>query len=249
MTLEVLRKFGLKIDNSYNYRYFYIKSQQDYLTKKPSVYPIPGDYSQAAFFLAAACLVDSDITVKGLSPEDQQGDKAIVKILEEMGAKIEQHGNDYRVRGPFDLEGVDVDLIDSPDLFPVLSVLGVFAKNKMRLYNMPQIRSKETDRISVIERELRKYGVRTESDWDEMTVYHSDLPQQKYDFSVKGAQGISDHRIAMALSLIGIRNGNCIIREANSVRISYPDYFDHLKQIGVETAVISETPQHEILNV
>lgn len=231
MTLQVLRQFDLKVDSSPDYRHYYIKSHQQY--NKPAHYDIPGDYSQAAFFLAAACLVKSNVRVKGLNPADKQGDKIIIDKLTEMGAKIEQDGNDLVVRGPFDLHGIEADLIDAPDLFPVLSVLGVYAKGKTRLYNMPQIRSKETDRIAVIERELTKYGVKVEFAEDEMTVYHSDLPEKEYIFSARGAQGVTDHRVAMALSLIGIRSGCAVIKEAHKIAISYPDYIEDMKSIGV----------------
>lgn len=232
MTLQVLDDFGIKIDKSDDYRHYHIKSNQPY--QKPDQYVIPGDYSQSAFFLAAACLVRSNIRVKGLTPTDKQGDKIIVDILRRMGAKIEEDGNDLVVKGPFDLHGIEVDLIDAPDLFPVLSVLGVYATGKTRLYNMPQIRSKETDRIAVIERELTKYGVRVESDEDEMTVYGTNLPEKEYVFSARGDEGVTDHRVAMALSLIGIRSGCAVIKEAEKIAISYPDYLTHMKSIGVD---------------
>ncbi|WP_371504503.1 3-phosphoshikimate 1-carboxyvinyltransferase [Nitrosopumilus adriaticus] len=251
MTLEVLRKFGLVIENSSDYMHFKIKSQQQY--QKPDVYSIPGDYSQSAFFLAAACLVNSDIRIKGLESDDQQGDKIIVDILRKMGATIEEDGKDLLVKGPFDLHGIDVDLIDAPDLFPVLSVLGIYAKGKMRLYNMPQIRTKETDRIAVIERELTKYGVKVESKHDEMTVYQTDLPENEYVFSAKGDQGVTDHRVAMALSLIGIRSGCSVIKEAHKINISYPDYLSDMESIGVnidrmesEASSIDVKPKNEI---
>lgn len=231
MTLEVLRKFGLDVDVSEDFMSYKIKSQQDY--DKSDVYDISGDYSQAAFPLAAACLTASNVRVKGLNPNDEQGDKIIVDILRKMGAVIEEDGDDLVVKGPFDLHGIEVNLIDAPDLFPVLSVLGVYAKGRMRLYNMPQIRSKETDRIAVIERELTKYGVRVESKHDEMTVYQADLPEKEYVFSAKGDQGVSDHRVAMALSLIGIRSGCSVIKEADKIGISYPDYLDDMAGIGV----------------
>ncbi len=245
MTLEVLENFGIKIDFTHDFRHFHVQAQQPYV--KPSSYSIPGDYSQAAFFLAAACLVKSDVTVKGLVSTDKQGDKIIVEILRKMGAKIEEEGNDLRVRGPFELKGGEFDLIDTPDLFPVLSVLGVYAKGKTRLYNMPQIRSKETDRIAVIEREFIKHGIKVESKWDEMTVYQIDLPDKEYVFSADGGKGVTDHRVAMAFSLIGIRSGCAVIKEANSVRISYPDYFDHLQQVGVETEIVSDEQTEKIV--
>ena len=234
MTLEVMRRFGIKVDVT-DHRHYHIKTGQKYVS--PPVYEIPGDYSQAAFFLAAACLVKSDVTVQGLSKDDEQGDRQIVTILRKMGAKIEETKDGYRVKGPFSLKAIDVDLIDSPDLFPVLAVLGIYAEGKMKLHNMPQIRTKETDRIAVIEREFKKYGIKVESDKREMTVYHTDLPEQEYIFNADGGKGVTDHRIAMAFSLIGIHSGCAIIKEANSVRFSYPEYFDHLHQIGVETEV------------
>lgn len=243
MTIQVLEQFGIKVDHPDD-RHYHITSGQQY--KSPGVYQIPSDYSQAAFFLVAACLVNSDITVKGLSPNDNQADKQIIEVLTNMGAKIEKQGNDLRVRGPFDLEGIEVDLMKAPDLFPVLSVLGIYAKGSMRLYNMPQIRFKETDRIAVIAREFKKYGIKVDADaQDEMTIYHKDMPEQNYDFSAKGDHGVTDHRVAMALSLIGIRSGCSIIREADRVSISYPNYFEHLEQVGVKTEVLNK-PDNEI---
>lgn len=232
MTMEIVQQFGIKIDHS-DERHYDIKGQQSY--KNPAIYEVPADYSQAAFPLAAGCLVESDIKVLGLKRDDKQGDKEIIQILKKMGANITEYSDHVRVQGPTELTGIEVDLIDTPDLFPVLAVLGVYAKGKMRLYNMPQIRSKETDRIAVIERELTRYGVRVESGIDEMTVYHTDLPEKNYDFSARGTHGITDHRVAMALSLIGIRSGCAIIREADRVSISYPDYFAHLEMLGART--------------
>lgn len=234
MTLSVAKRFGIKVDHTL--RHFHIESGQDYVS--PGTFEIPPDYSQAAFFLAAACLVDSDVTLKGLLLDDLQADRQIIDILEDMGAKIQKHGDDLRVCGPFDLEGIEVDLINAPDLFPVLSVLGIYAKGSMRLYNMPQIRYKETDRIAVIAREFKKYGISTDEAHDEMTIHHKDMPDQNYDFSAKGGHGVTDHRISMALSLVGISSGRCTIRDADMIGISYPDYFAHLKKVGIQSSAV-----------
>lgn len=232
MTKQILKQFGIKIDNPDD-RHYHIKAGQSY--KSPSVYEIPGDYSQAAFPLVAGCLIESDIVIKGLSPNDTQGDKQIIQILRNMGARIEQYGNELRVRGPFDLEGIEVDLIDAPDLFPVLAVLGMYSKGTMRLYNMPQIRYKETDRIDVLKRELNKCGVKVDDKEDEITVYHADLTSGKRVFSARGSNhGLTDHRVAMALSLIGIRSGPAIIEEANRIEISYPDFFNDMESLYVD---------------
>lgn len=244
MTKQVLNSFGIVVDNRDD-RHYHIASGQRY--HSPGIYEIPPDYSQAAFFLAAACIVESEITVKGLIPNNAQADEQIITVLTDMGAEIERHGNDLSVHGPFDLTGIEVDLNKAPDLFPVLSVLGIYAEGSMRLYNMPQIRYKETDRIAVMAREFKKYGIRVDDDAeDEMTVYHKDMPEQNYDFSAKGDHGVTDHRVAMALSLVGIRSGCSIIREADRVGISYPDYFKHLDSVNVTTEIINNKPANEI---
>lgn len=232
MTKKVLADFGITIDTQ-DYRHYHIPSGQKY--QSPKTYVIPPDYSQAAFFLVAACLIDSDIIVEGLIPNDVQADEQIIQILIDMGASIKRQGNDLSMCGPFDLTGIEVDLNDAPDLFPVLSVLGIYAKGSTRLYNMPQIRYKETDRIAVIAREFQKYGILVDTDHDEMTIHHKDMPKQNYDFSAKGDHGVTDHRIAMALSLVGICSGSAIIREADRISISYPDYFKDLGSLGVKT--------------
>ena len=160
-----------------------------------------------------------------------------------MGAAVEERagGRELRVRGPFPLKGIDADLSATPDLFPVMAVLGAHASGRTRLHSMPQMRTKETDRIAVVGRELGRHGVRTESGPDEMTV-HGAAPGggggapaacPRYDFSADGGRGVSDHRIAMALSIAGLAGGaSAVVRDAGSVSISYPSYFDELRRLG-----------------
>lgn len=241
MTVEALGAFGIAVDADYAACTFLVESGQR--PSPPAVYKVPGDYSQAAFFLAAACLAESDVTVRGLDPGDRQGDRAVVGLLRRMGAAVEERsgGAELRVRGPFALEGIEADLSATPDLFPVMAVLGAHASGSTRLHGMPQIRTKETDRIAVIERELGRHGVRTESGRDEMTV-HGRPPVAggpRYDFSADGGRGVSDHRVAMALSLAGLASGasGAAIRDAGSVSISYPSYFDELRRLGAGVEV------------
>ena len=233
MTVEVLGAFGIAVDADFGSGRFLVRSGQR--PAPPSRYAVPGDYSQAAFFLAAACLTDSDVTVRGLDPCDRQGDRAVVGLLRRMGAEIgEGPGGDLRVRGPFRLRGIDADLSATPDLFPVMAVVGAHAEGLTRLHSMPQIRTKETDRIAVVERELGRHGIRTSSGPDEMAV-HGRGPDSKvpdYDFSADGGRGVSDHRVAMALSLAGLAGRGAVIRDAGSVSISYPSYFDELRRLG-----------------
>ncbi|MFZ0183525.1 MAG: 3-phosphoshikimate 1-carboxyvinyltransferase [Nitrosotalea sp.] len=241
MTLEVLDKFKIKVTHDDELRHFSIKAGQQYVS--PGVYEIPGDYSQAAFPLAAGCLISSDIIVNGLQ-EDEQGDKMIISVLEDMGAKIDRVKNGFRIRGPFELKGVTVDLKQSPDLCPVLAVLGIYAKGTTRLYNMPQIRFKETDRIAVLMRELGNCGVVVTDKFDEMTIQHKEnfKLKENHSFSARGSNhGITDHRVAMALSLIAMRDGPATMEEANRIEISYPDFFNDMESLYVDNDSVDPT--------
>ena len=253
MTVEVLAAFGIAVDADLAAGRLFVRHGQR--PAPPARYAVPGDYSQAAFFLAAACLTDSDVTVRGLDPGDRQGDKAVVGLLRRMGAEIcEGPGGDLRVRGPFRLEGIDADLSATPDLFPVMAVVGAHAEGPTRLHNMPQIRTKETDRIAVVERELGRHGIPTESGPDEMTVHGGrrrppaaaaaaaaarggGAGSPEYDFGADGGMGVSDHRVAMALSLAGLAGRGAVIRDAGSVSISYPSYFGELRRLGAVVEV------------
>lgn len=233
MTLENLKDFGVRVNMS-GYRKYNIVAGQKFSGRYE--YHIPGDYSQAAFPLAAGCLVGSNITVTGLQ-EDNQGDKKIISVLSKMGANVSFNKDHATVAGPAVLQGIDCDLLDTPDLFPVLSVMGMYAEGKTRLYNMPQIREKETDRIYVMSRELRKCGAVVDTHPDEMTVYHKDVEERHYEFDARGGHGVADHRVAMALSLIGMKSGPATITGADKISISYPDYFRDMKLIGAQISV------------
>lgn len=240
MTLEILNKFGITVED-HNCKRYVIKADQEYVS--PSVYQVPGDYSQAAFPLAAACLTDSEITVTGLNKNDNQGDKEIIKFLKQMGADIDDSASSFvKIHGASKLQAIEADLKKTPDLFPVLAVLGIFAEGDTKLFNMPQIRSKETDRIAVIEREFKKMGVDVMVEDDALTIRGKNLPQDaNFTLSSHGDNhGITDHRIAMALSLIGLCVDSVTIKNADRIDISYPSYIQDMKSLGVK--IFSDAP-------
>ncbi len=225
ITIDVLRWAGIEIIND-NYKFFKIKCGQKFQPKND--YIIHGDYSSSAFLMAAACLVDSDVTIVDLV-DDKQGDKKIINILEKMGAKITRNENSINIKGPFDLQGTEIDGHDIPDLVPVLTVLGTFAKGKTRIYNINHLVHKESNRITDPAGELKKLGAKIDiTANNEIIIYESILK------SGKNVSSRKDHRIAMSLSLIGLKFDNIIIEGANCISKSYPDFFNHLNQLGAK---------------
>jgi len=220
ITLEMLRQAGAQIDT--NFREFKIRGKQGY---DLGTYTVPGDFSSASYPLAAAAVTRSQLTIKGVHPS-KQGDAAIVDILDNMGADISWNPNTgvLDIIGN-DLKGVKVDASRTPDLVPTIAVLGAVARGNTVIENAEHVRHKETDRIHAMALELSKMGVNIEERPDGLVIEGG---------SLNGAHlnGHHDHRIVMALTIAGMVAGNTTIDTAESVSISYPEFFQEMKKIG-----------------
>ncbi len=237
ITLDVLETFGVSIQSNFETGRFYVTNEQTYRSQS---FTIPGDFSSSSFILTAAALSPkpSSVIINNLNLKNYQADKKILEILKEMGANIEFDEEKERVILNSDivnypLKGIDIDCIEIPDLFPILSVIGAFAEGKTVLYNASNLRLKESDRISVMARELRNFGVKVIEEEDKLTIFHCDK-----------LKGISinhnnDHRVAMACSIAALyAESSSSIKKSDIVEDSYPSFYEDLKQIGVELTPI-----------
>jgi 3-phosphoshikimate 1-carboxyvinyltransferase len=232
ITLDVLETFGINIQSNFETGKFYITNEQTYRSQS---FTIPGDFSSSSFILVAAALSPkpSSVIINNLNLKNYQADKRILEILKEMGANIEFDEKKERVIlnsdiSNYPLKGFEIDCTEIPDLFPILSVIGAFAEGKTVLYNASNLRLKESDRISVMARELRKFGVNVNEEEDKLTIFHCDK-----------LNGISinhnnDHRIAMACSIAALyAESSSSIKNSEIVKDSYPSFYEDLKKLGV----------------
>ncbi|MFX0027475.1 MAG: 3-phosphoshikimate 1-carboxyvinyltransferase [Candidatus Hermodarchaeota archaeon] len=236
ITKHVLESFGINIFEELNEEKigrYYISSQQNYRTQ---IFEIPGDFSSIANIIAATIISpeDSQVFIGNLNFKKPQGDKRVIKILQEFGANIEidQKLNRlivYGNRNKNTLKGLDIDISENPDLFPILAIVGAFAKNKTTIYNASNLRLKESDRISIVARELTKMGVKVKEDHDTLTVYHcKKLKGSKIDHE-------EDHRIAMAFTIAALYANS--ISKVNNIEIikdSYPNFINDLQTLGAK---------------
>jgi len=205
------------------YRVFRVRKEQTLAPR--TTFTVHGDYSSAAFLLAAAVLVKSDVTITDLVP-DCQGDRRIVNILRAMGAKISVGKNSLRVRGPFKLRGVDIDCADTPDLVPVLTMLACFARGVTRIRNIGHLAFKESDRLARPAGELRKLGANISLGKDSLLI----RPARLHGGRVSAC---NDHRIAMALAVAGLRiRDGLTITGFECVAKSYPGFLTDMKRLG-----------------
>lgn len=228
ITIDVLGWAGIKVENE-DYRILRVKSGQNF-RMKPEV-RINGDYSSAAFIMAAAVLTESDVEIDGLYP-DCQGDMKITGFLESMGARIEREKARVRIRGPFELSGGEFDCSDTPDLAPVLTVLGCFAAGETRIFNASHLPYKESNRLAQPAGELRKLGAKITASGDGLRIKRSELSSGEVFSS-------GDHRVAMSLAVAGLGTGaGLTVKNAECAAKSYPGFVDDMKKLKAPVAAV-----------
>ncbi len=237
ITLEVAQKAGVRIHEHKESGseddagiFYEIPGNQTYALGD---YVIPGDFSSASYLLTAGALIPgADIRLAGLFPS-AQGDSAIVEILEKAGADISWDKENGVIHASNKngkrLKGITWDAGKTPDLVPTLAVLGAFSDGEMRIINAEHVRFKETDRLKAMATELSKIGAVIEETADGLII-----SGEKSKGKMKGAavHGWDDHRIVMSLFIAGMMIGDMTIDTAESVKISYPDFFEEMKKVG-----------------
>ena len=227
MTAGVLEAHEVSFEIHDNFKRILIPANQTY---KPCNCRVPGDFSSAAFLLAAAAITNSKVQVNDLDFKTAQGDKAILGILKQMGVAGKVCANSVEIDGAGSpLEPFEIDAKNIPDLVPVCAALACYAKGTSKISGAQRLRLKESDRLSSVYLELQKMGAQIEVDASSLTVkgpctLHSAVINPH-----------NDHRIAMACAVAALgAQGQTTIQNAECVRKSYPQFFTHLKQLGAE---------------
>jgi 3-phosphoshikimate 1-carboxyvinyltransferase len=186
--------------------------------------------SSAAFPLVAGALGGS-VVAKNMDMNDPQGDKRIVDILRDAGAEVSVNGNE--VTSSFGkLKGMDVNMNDIPDLFPIVAVLLSTAAGRSKLHGAPQLRFKESDRIKATVDMLRTLGADIQETDDGCVID-----------GVKRLKGGNiehhdDHRILMAGAVASLLcDGEVTMNKSNCYDISYPLFLEHMKRLGMKVEV------------
>jgi 3-phosphoshikimate 1-carboxyvinyltransferase len=205
---------------------------------------VPGDLSSAAFILAAAILVpDSEVRLDnvGLNPTRD----GVIRILRAMGARLDVEAGDDVGAEPVGrmvalgspLGGIDIP-IDwvglAIDEFPIVMAMAAAASGTTRIQGAAELRVKESDRLSVMCRQLTNLGVSLEETPDGAVIEGGRIRGGEVDSA-------GDHRIAMSLAILGlIAEAPVIIDNAEWIRTSYPGFVDDLRVLGAAMEWVGE---------
>jgi len=222
MTVEAMKTF--RVTPSGMGHAYHMRGRQEFAT--PKTVQVDGDWSNAAFWLCAGAMPGGSIQCQSLHPESLQGDKAVWRLLLQMGAKVSWQEDTLSVS-----EGarraVEVDASGIPDLIPALAVVAAVSEGITMIKNASRLRLKESDRLAAIAQTLNTLGAQVFEEPDGLRI--QGVPH------LRGGKvdAWGDHRIAM---MAAVASAACrepvVISTAEAVRKSYPSFWRELALLG-----------------
>lgn len=192
---------------------------------------VEADDSAAAYPAAAAALTKGTVLLEGLRRDSAQGDRRLLDLLAAMGARVAwrtEEGRDLVEVTGDSLRGIDVDMGDLPDQVPTVAALAPFATGVTRIRNVAHLRIKESDRLAAMASELGRVGASAVETEDGLEVRGSWADQAPPSAPVV-VSSWDDHRIAMAMALVGLRRPGIRVAEPSVVGKSYPTFWRDLE--------------------
>ena len=224
LTIAIMKEFGVIVNSEIPYKKYVVKHQ----IYKPTTFTVPSDFSNLALLLASNVLLGDGLEIEISLGNLPQGDEAIIDILEELGVNVTLNGNIITTKSPKMLTGGRFDLSNTPDLLPALAILSLKSSEPIEIFNVKHARYKETDRIAIISRELKKIGIVVEEHEDGMKLTSNET------LSSGELNSENDHRLFMAFSIAAMYIGDCTVTDPDSVQISYPNFISDMKNVGAQ---------------
>ena len=224
LTIAIMKEFGVVVNSEIPYKKYVVKHQ----IYKPTTFTVPSDFSNLALLLASNVLLGDGLEIEISLGNLPQGDEAIIDILEELGVTVTLNGYIITTKSPEMLTGGRFDLSDTPDLLPALAILSLKSSKPIEIFNVKHARYKETDRIAIISRELKKIGIVVEEHEDGMKL----TPNENLSSGELNSE--NDHRLFMAFSIAAMYIGDCTVTDPDSVQISYPNFISDMKNVGAQ---------------
>jgi 3-phosphoshikimate 1-carboxyvinyltransferase len=233
LTVSMMRRFGLRVTVSKDWRRFEIEANQRAVATNLM---LPPDLGSAAFGIVAAAIQPSDVLLRGIAalegdPTDHP-EVAFLRVVREMGVPMELTTDGLRIRHDgVRMRATKINCRELPDMLPVLSTLACFADGETVFEHVEHVRLKESDRVAAMT-QLNKMGGAVRMDCDRLLV--------------RGVAGLSgatlssfnDHRVLMSLALAGsVAEGRTRLSYPNAYRISYPSFLNDMRALGMNISV------------
>lgn len=230
LTIEVLDRFGLSTPRNDSYERFYFDAPKPRSEVIELDYSVESDWSGASFWYAAAAIAGK-IELRGLDRSSAQADRAIDDLCRSAGMGIHLSESHFQID-----QGLPTafafDATDCPDLFPPLVALASHINGVSVIHGTERLTHKESDRANTLKSEFGKLGITIELRGNDMLISGGTGMRG----GVVSSHG--DHRIAMALAVAALGAESPVqIEEAESVRKSYPDFWNDLQSVGASLSL------------
>ena len=216
ITVAVMRAFGVSVEEAPN------RFSVQPAVYHPLDYEVEPDASAASYFMAAAAVTGGRVKIPGLGQNSPQGDLRFAAVLRDMGCEVELAPDSVEVKGPFRLQGVEVDMNAFSDTMMTLAAIAPFADGPTTIRNVGHTRLQETDRLAAVAKELRRLGIPTQQTLTSIRI----IPATVRPAVV---ETYGDHRMAMAFSVTGLVVPGVGIRDPGCVTKTFPDFFGRLE--------------------
>lgn len=225
MTLKMLEYFGVRV--KVKGKHIYI-APQNY---QPAELTIEADWSSAAYLYALAAVNDDvEIELPGLKKDSWQGDAIVAKLMKPFGVDTVYQKNGISIfRTKRKIKKFDYNFKANPDLAPTFAVLCATLKIPFRLEGIHALRIKESDRVAVLEEQLKNLNMNVKS--TESTLIGE--VNKQVSFLNHVIKTYSDHRIVMSFVPALCVNREMMIEDPDVVEKSYPSFWTDLEKLGI----------------
>ena len=225
MTLSLMKKFG--VDFKFKKNVIQV-SQGNY---KPVSMKVESDWSAASYWFEIMALSKGDIVInlKGLDKNSLQGDSIVTELFKNFGvqSKFNSQGLELKKKGSV-VKSFNYDFTNIPDLTQTFAVTCAFLDIPFRFTGLSTLKIKETDRISALVNELRKFGFDVKSNNQDNLFWDGSRIEKQPDICVKT---YNDHRMVMAFAPVIFKTEPFEIDNAEVVRKSYPGFWEEMKKV------------------
>jgi len=186
--------------------------------------------------IAASIVPNSEVLIKniGLNPTRT----GILDVMDAMGCNYEiveksiiagEPIGSINVKTANNLKAFTIEGDILPKLIdeiPILSVAACFCQGVSEIKDAKELRVKETDRLKVMARQLRKFGAKILEKEDGLII------TGESKFNAAEVDSETDHRVAMSLAIASLlAKGSSKISRADASNVSYPTFWDDLAKL------------------
>jgi 3-phosphoshikimate 1-carboxyvinyltransferase len=231
MTIELMKEFGASV----NWKDRKITVEPIPYTYNKKEYLVESDWSAASYYYSIIALskINMKLTISGLFNKSLQADSVCADIYKRFEVTTEYLGYEIiitKFQSSSNNEVFEYDFIQCPDIVQTLACTCIALKCPFSFSGLQTLKVKETDRIIALQNEFQKMGIKliVSENTIQWTDNNSTVIPQQVSIST-----YNDHRMAMSFAPLCLVNNEIVIEDAEVVSKSYPLFWEHLKQVGI----------------